>query len=78
MDQKEVIQLCNENSIIFQAYSSLGTSNADFNEKLLKNEIILTMAAKYAKTPAQILLRWAIDQNIGNKKYSTKFLKLRN
>ena len=30
----------------------------------LENAVILAIAAKYGKTPAQVLLRWSIDSGI--------------
>ncbi|ESP02235.1 hypothetical protein LOTGIDRAFT_205112 [Lottia gigantea] len=63
LQQKPLIEFCQEKNIFFQAYSSLGTS--DDNNKLLTDEVVITISKKLQKTPAQVLLRWAIQQNIG-------------
>lgn len=42
----------------FQAYSSLGTG------VLLSDLLVREMAESYGKTPAQVLLRWAVQQNV--------------
>jgi len=33
--------------------------------QLLQDEIVISLAEQYNKSPAQILLRWAVQQNIG-------------
>jgi diketogulonate reductase-like aldo/keto reductase len=43
----------------------LGTSNNESRKNLIENETILNIADKYSKKPAQILLKWAIQQDIG-------------
>ena len=65
MYQKSLLNFCREHSIAFQAYSSLGTSNSEFTQQLFQNDVIARMAKKYSKTPAQILLKWSVQQNIG-------------
>ncbi len=59
-----MIDFCKQNSIIFQAYSSLGTSDSNLNLNLLQNETVVELANKYSKSTAQILLKWAVQQNI--------------
>ena len=39
----------------FKGYSPLGKGNA------LKDELVLKLASKYQRTPAQIVLRWSIQ-----------------
>ena len=60
--QKELIDLCQQHNIHFQAYSSLGT---DSSNQLRQDKTVLRLSAKYKRSPAQILLRWAVQQNIG-------------
>lgn len=66
LQQNELINFCKTNSMIFQAYSSLGTSNLDTTKQLKENEMICSIADKYSKKPAQILLKWAIQKDICN------------
>ncbi|XP_050418734.1 glyoxal reductase isoform X1 [Patella vulgata] len=61
--QHQLVEFCKKNKITFQAYSSLGTS--DTENKLLKDEVVNRIAKSLSKTSAQILLRWAVQQNIG-------------
>ncbi len=55
--QKEVVDYCNENNILIEAYSPLATS------KLLQDEGVINMAKKYNVTPAQLALRYCIENN---------------
>ncbi|TRY81781.1 hypothetical protein DNTS_007933 [Danionella cerebrum] len=56
--QKDLRDLCTDKVVCFQAYSSLGTG------LLLLNDVVLDLAKHYSRTPAQVLLRWAVQQNI--------------
>ncbi|KAJ3662327.1 hypothetical protein Zmor_006681 [Zophobas morio] len=53
---------CKSQGILLQAYSSLGGSN---NPRLIKDPAVVQIATKIKKSPAQVLLRWALQQNIG-------------
>lgn len=55
--QEDLLALCRSNAIHFQAYSSLGSG------MLVCDERFSSVAAKYGKSVAQVLLRWAIDKN---------------
>lgn len=61
--QKEVMDLCHENGIHYQAYSSLGTSAKD--NLVLTDPVIQEIANKHKKSVAQILLRWAVQHDVG-------------
>jgi diketogulonate reductase-like aldo/keto reductase len=52
---KEVLSYCRKNRIIIQAYSPL-TRAKRLNDPALSN-----IAAKYSKTPAQLLIRWNLQ-----------------
>lgn len=54
--QRKLRDLCAEKGIHFQAYSSLGKG-------ALLNEVV-AIAKSCGRTPAQILLRWAVQQGI--------------
>ncbi|KAI4895733.1 hypothetical protein NFI96_005496 [Prochilodus magdalenae] len=56
--QKELRALCEESGVCFQAYSSLGTG------VLLTDPVVQEVADSCGRTPAQVLLRWALQQNI--------------
>ncbi|XP_051901264.1 glyoxal reductase [Pristis pectinata] len=57
--QEELLAFCLANGIHLQAYSSLGTGY------LITEPKVEALATKYSKTPAQVLLRWALQQGIG-------------
>lgn len=58
----ELLNYCRENGIFLQAYSSLGSSNAS---SLRHDPTLIKIAEKLGKSPAQVLLRWAFQQQIG-------------
>jgi len=57
LEQKNLIRVLKEFNILPVAYSPLAKGN------LLNDKIILKIANKYSKTPAQIVLRWLNQQN---------------
>lgn len=60
--QPELLAFCRKENIFLQAYSSLGSSNTT---ELRNDPIIKDIANKLGKSSAQVLLRWAFQQNIG-------------
>ncbi|KAM9501473.1 glyoxal reductase [Clarias gariepinus] len=56
--QRELRELCQKSAVCFQAYSSLGTG------VLLSDPLVQELAEQCEKTPAQVLLRWAVQQNV--------------
>lgn len=60
--QPELLDFCRKEGIFLQAYSSLGSSNTT---ELRSDQTVTDVASRLGKTPAQILLRWAVQQNIG-------------
>lgn len=56
--QKELRDICKEADVHFQAYSSLGKG------ALLRDPEVKDLAASRGRTPAQVLLRWAVQQGI--------------
>ncbi|XP_035267051.1 uncharacterized oxidoreductase Mvan_2161 [Anguilla anguilla] len=56
--QGELRALCREAGVCFQAYSSLGAG------ALLSDPDVLAVAAGCGRTPAQVLLRWAVQQGV--------------
>lgn len=55
---KELIEYCQANGIQVQAYAPLARG------AYLDNDVMCVLATKYAKTPAQIGLRWAVQKGI--------------
>lgn len=56
--QKDLRAFCEKKGVCFQAYSSLGTG------VLLSDPLVQKIAESCGKTPAQVLLKWAVQQNI--------------
>ena len=61
----EIVRYCQYTDVLVQAYSPLGSGG------LLKSETLADLAAKYNKTPAQIVIRWCLDHNISPVPRST-------
>jgi diketogulonate reductase-like aldo/keto reductase len=61
--QPELLRFCSDNGIHLQAYSSLGTTTT--NNRLLTEPVVVEVAKNCAKLPSQVLLSWAIQQNVG-------------
>ncbi|MFI2856113.1 aldo/keto reductase [Paenibacillus sp. JSM ZJ436] len=55
--QKELLQYCQEQGIVLEAWSPLMQGRLD-------HPVITELAAKYSKTPAQIILRWDLQHGI--------------
>jgi diketogulonate reductase-like aldo/keto reductase len=53
----DLVKFCRENKIIIQAYSSLTRGNK------LNSTTIIELSKKYKVTPAQLLLKWAIQND---------------
>lgn len=57
----ELHEYCKKNNIVLQAYSSLGSS---FNSTLRNDPIIKNIAQRIGKSPSQVLLRWATQNDV--------------
>lgn len=55
---KKILNYCKENHIIIQAYSPLT------RQERLDDEELRDIAEKYNKSPAQLLIRWAIQMGV--------------
>ncbi|XP_069683623.1 glyoxal reductase-like isoform X2 [Periplaneta americana] len=60
--QPELLKLCQDRGILLQAYCSLGGSS---DRHLLEDSTVGSVAKKLDRTPAQVLLCWALQQGIG-------------
>lgn len=57
--QKELLEYCKRKGIQLQAYTSLGQG------KLLDEPTVCSIAANYNKSTAQVLLKWALQHDVG-------------
>jgi diketogulonate reductase-like aldo/keto reductase len=55
----DLLSFCKKNGIILQAFAALGHSS---KPSLLEDPVITTIAKRVNKTPAQVLLAWAIQR----------------
>ena len=58
-NQKEMIQFHQQKGVLTQAWSPLGRDNGVMEEAVLRQ-----LAEKYDKTPAQIILKWHIQNGV--------------
>lgn len=56
--QQTVVDFCQANDIVVEAYSPFGTG------KLFRNEKILEIAQRYNTTPAHLVLQWIADKGV--------------
>lgn len=65
LQQARLVQFCRGQGIAVTAYSPLGSpGNANPDEpKLLEDLVVRELATAHHKTPAQILLRWALQRD---------------
>ncbi|CAL8326549.1 unnamed protein product [Lota lota] len=56
--QTDLRRVCEEQGVCFQAYSSLGKG------ELVKHPVVVEVAKGCERTPAQVLLRWAVQQGV--------------
>ena len=54
--KQDVIDYCQEHEIMLEAYSTLGRGH------IVNNPTMLEVGAKYNKTPAQLTVRWCLQQ----------------
>jgi diketogulonate reductase-like aldo/keto reductase len=73
--QSELLAFCREHGIVLQAYGSLG--GQDTKSNLLAEPAVLEAAEATGATPAQVLLRWALQHGVPVIPKSTKESRLR-
>lgn len=56
--QADLRRVCEEHGVCFQAYSSLGKG------ELVTHPVVVEVAESCGRTPAQVLLRWAVQQGV--------------
>ncbi|XP_041477242.1 aldo-keto reductase family 1 member B1-like [Lytechinus variegatus] len=68
LNQSKLVEYCKENNITITAYSPLGAPQRpwikDDDPKLMEDPIITGIAAKKGKSPAQVLIRFALDRGV--------------
>ena len=59
LPQWDLLDYCQKNGIVLQAFAALGHSS---EPSLLEDPVITAIAKRVNKTPAQVLLAWAIQR----------------
>ena len=59
LPETELLEFCKEKSIVFLAFAPLGHG---MKPGLLEDPVISAIAARVGKTPAQVLLAWAVQR----------------
>jgi diketogulonate reductase-like aldo/keto reductase len=57
-NQQDIVEYCKTNNIIVQAWSPFRSGRS------LKKKEVISVAGKYGRTPAQIILKWCIQDGI--------------
>ncbi len=57
--QRDLLDYCKRNGIIFQAFAALGHSS---EPNVMEDPVITAIAKRVNKTPAQVVLAWAIQR----------------
>lgn len=55
LQQPELVEFCNKNDIVIEAYSPIAHANG------LDNPVLISIAKKHGKSVAQIMIRWCIE-----------------
>lgn len=81
--EEQLVDYCKKAGIVVTAFSPLGAGSyvsigmANEKETVLKNESVLEIAERIKKSPAQVVLRWAIQRGISVIPKSTNPERLR-
>lgn len=62
MVQSDLLDFCKKHGIVLQAYASLGSGDANKAEDFFALPPVKAAAEAHGATPAQVLLRWAIEK----------------
>lgn len=83
LQQDELLEFCHQNDMHFTAYSPLGSMDRPSRLKkkeepmLLENKVIVNIAEAQGCTPAQVLIRWALQRGTSVIPKSTNPKRLR-
>ena len=72
--QKELIQFCQDNGILVQAYSPFGRGN--LVQEIMNEKILLSIADAHGKSVGQIVLRFIVQQGVAVVARSTNHNRL--
>ena len=68
LQNNELVDYCQSENIAVVAYAPLGAPDRGWSQQgdpiPLEDPVILDMAKRYNKTPAQIILRWIVQRNL--------------
>jgi diketogulonate reductase-like aldo/keto reductase len=59
LPQWDLLDYCRKNGVVLQAFAALGHAS---EPKLLEDPVVTAIAGRVSKTPAQVLLAWAIQR----------------
>jgi len=62
--QSELLEFCKQEGIILQAYASLGSGDVSSRADFFALPPVMAAAKAHERTPAQVLLRWALEKGI--------------
>ena len=71
----ELLEYCRENDIVLQAFAALGHA---MEPKLLEDPVITAIAERVGKTPAQVVLAWAVQRGTALLTTSTSPQRIRD
>ena len=71
--RKDIVEWANKLDIVLFAWSPLGHGRGMLHE----NPVLLSIAEKYKKTVAQVILRWHFQRGIVTIPKTTKFLRMK-
>jgi len=80
--QEKLLRFCREKGIAVTGFSNLGAPSylelnmATEKESVLNEPVVNEIASKYSKTPAQIVLRWAVQRGTAIIPKTTKTERL--
>jgi D-xylose reductase len=70
LTQDKLLRYCQQQQIACTAFSPLGAQSyfslgmADPSEAVLQNSTVMTISSRHSRTPAQVVLRWAIQRGV--------------
>ena len=68
LTQEKLLRFCQESEIAVTAFSPLGSQSyvsigmAQESDSLLNQKVVLEIAARHDRTPAQVILRWGVQR----------------